>query len=202
MADRTPQAGVEVERKWKREDYRMPGIAPVLVQIDVGSPNEKVEVGVDAVMAKRIEFKPIPADAVEETRRRVQQAPVEHADAVLNAFATLQTLHDANAIDFLRGLAGAGDEVISQVADVATSPQSTRAIRNLLILVNLLGSIDPDTLERIVRSVIPAVTERQTAEPPSMFMIARQLFSRDARRALATGAGLLQGMGRVLGGGK
>ena len=29
----TPQQGVEVERKWKRADYRMPGLAPDLVQI-------------------------------------------------------------------------------------------------------------------------------------------------------------------------
>jgi uncharacterized protein YjgD (DUF1641 family) len=153
-------------------------------------------------MARSIEFKPAPMDAVEETRRRVQQAPIEHSEAVLNAYATLQTLHDTNALDFLRGFLGAGDEVISQVADVATSPQSTRALRNLLILVNVLGSIDPDALQRIVSSVTPAVTETQTAEPPSLFRIARQLFSRDARRALATGAGLLQGMGRVMGGGK
>ncbi len=29
----TPQNGVEVERKWRRSDYRMPGLAPELVQI-------------------------------------------------------------------------------------------------------------------------------------------------------------------------
>ena len=29
----TPQRGVEVERKWKRTDYHMPGERPVLVQI-------------------------------------------------------------------------------------------------------------------------------------------------------------------------
>jgi formate dehydrogenase major subunit len=29
----TPQAGVEVERKWKRSDYRIPGQPPSLVQI-------------------------------------------------------------------------------------------------------------------------------------------------------------------------
>jgi uncharacterized protein YjgD (DUF1641 family) len=149
-------------------------------------------------MAKPIEFRPDSTDAVEETRRRVQQAPVKHADAVLNTYATLQTLHDTNALDFLRGLMGAGDAVISQVADAATTPQATRAIRNLLILLNVLGSIDPDTLERMVRSVTPAVIDRQTMPPPSMFKIARQLFSRDARRALATGVGLLQGIGRSM----
>jgi uncharacterized protein YjgD (DUF1641 family) len=149
-------------------------------------------------MAKPIEFKPVPKNPVEETRRRLEQAPVEHAEAVMNAYATLQTLHDTNALDFLRGLLGAGDEVISQIADVATSPQSTRAIRNLLILVNLLGSIDPDDLERLVKAATPAVTERRNAEQPSVFRIARQLFSRDARRALATGAGLLESVGRAL----
>jgi formate dehydrogenase major subunit len=29
----TPQLGVEVERKWKRADYHMPGEGPALVQI-------------------------------------------------------------------------------------------------------------------------------------------------------------------------
>jgi formate dehydrogenase major subunit len=35
----TPQRGVEVERKWKRADYRMPGEPPVLVQISNGTRN-------------------------------------------------------------------------------------------------------------------------------------------------------------------
>jgi formate dehydrogenase major subunit len=32
---RTPQTGVEVERKWKRPDYRLPGTSE-LVQINKG----------------------------------------------------------------------------------------------------------------------------------------------------------------------
>jgi formate dehydrogenase major subunit len=40
---RTPQNGVEVERKWQRDDYRMPGLAPELVQIEVGSPAAKTK---------------------------------------------------------------------------------------------------------------------------------------------------------------
>src|ERR1700749_1018504 len=34
---RTPQSGVEVERKWKRKDYRQPG--DQLVQIETDSPH-------------------------------------------------------------------------------------------------------------------------------------------------------------------
>jgi formate dehydrogenase major subunit len=38
----TPQLGVEVERKWKRADYHMPGEGPALVQISTnGSPSRE-----------------------------------------------------------------------------------------------------------------------------------------------------------------
>ncbi len=43
----TPQHGVEVERKWKRLDYRQPGLSPALVQIDLrtnGHTTKKVRV--------------------------------------------------------------------------------------------------------------------------------------------------------------
>ncbi len=150
-------------------------------------------------MAKAIEFRPLAVPATEETQRRLDAAPLEHAEAVLNAFRTLQTLHDTDTLDLIRGLLGAGDEVLNQVVSVATSPQSTRAIRNLLVLTNLLGTIDPDALHRIANSVTPALTEQQSAEPPSLFAITKRLFGRDARRALATGVAVLEGVGRSLG---
>jgi uncharacterized protein YjgD (DUF1641 family) len=153
-------------------------------------------------MAKQIEFRPPLPSAQEELQRRLNAAPGEHADAVLNAFKTLQTLHDTRTLDFVQGLFGAGDEVLTQVVVIATSPQSTRAIRNLLVLTNILGNIDPDALQRIAQAVTPALTERQPAQPPSLFQITRQLFSRDARRALATGVSLLQAVGRSLGSGE
>jgi formate dehydrogenase major subunit len=34
-ATRTPQHGVEVERKWKRADYTLPGSTKQLVQIEL-----------------------------------------------------------------------------------------------------------------------------------------------------------------------
>ena len=104
-------------------------------------------------MAKQVPFRVQSVPAAEETQRKLDAAPLAHAEAVLNAFRTLQILHDTHTLDFVRGLLGAGDEVLSQVVSVATSPQSTRAIRNLLILTNLLGSIDPDTLHRITSAV-------------------------------------------------
>ena len=150
-------------------------------------------------MAKQVPFRVQPMPSAEETQRKLDAAPLAHAEAVLNAFRTLQTLHDTHTLDFVRGLLGAGDEVLSQVVSVATSPQSTRAIRNLLILTNLLGNVDPDTLHRITSAVTPTLTERQPVEPPSLFAMTRRLFSKDTRRALGAGLAVLEGLGRSLG---
>jgi uncharacterized protein YjgD (DUF1641 family) len=150
-------------------------------------------------MAKAIEFRPQAKPATEETQRRLDAAPLEHAEAILSAYRTLQTLHDTDALDLIRGLLGAGDEVLNQVVSVVTAPQSTRAIRNLLVLTNLLGTVDPEALHRVANTVTPILTEQQPAEPPSLFAITRRLFSRDSRRALATGVAVLEGVGRSLG---
>ncbi len=149
-------------------------------------------------MAKPIELRPMAVPAVEETQRRLDAAPREHAEAILQAYRTLQTLHDTHALDFVQGLLGAGDEVLNQVVSVVTAPQSMRAIRNLLVLTNLLGTVDPEALHRIASTVTPILTEQQPTEPPSLFAITRRLFSRDSRRALATGVAVLEGIGRSL----
>lgn len=154
-------------------------------------------------MAKAIEIRPQPRPAVEETQRKLDAAPMAHADAVLNAYRTLQTLHDTKSLDFVRGLLGAGDEVLTQVVSVATSPQSTRAIRNLLVLTDLLGNLNPDMLHRVGDNLQPVITAQHTTEPPSLLSTGwRLLTSKNVRRALATGVAVLEAVGSALGPGE
>ncbi len=151
-------------------------------------------------MAKAIEIRPNPIPAREETERRLNAAPREHAEAVLDAYRTLQTLHDTDTLAFVRGLLGAGDEVLTQVVSVATSPQSTRAIRNLLVLTDLLGTVSPDSLHRVASTVTPVLAEQQPTEPPSLLAIGwRFATSKNVRRALATGLAVLEAVGEALG---
>ena len=151
-------------------------------------------------MAKPIELRPQPVVATEETERRLDKAKLEHAEAVLDAYRVLQSMHDTGSLDLLRGLLGAGDKVITEVTDVMTSPASTRSIRNLLILTNLLSAVDPDALHRVVNDVTPAVGQyRGATKPPSLFASLRRLFSKDSRRAIATGVAVLESVGRAVG---
>jgi uncharacterized protein YjgD (DUF1641 family) len=151
-------------------------------------------------MAKAVEFRPVPRPAIEETKRKLAAAPLEHADAVLNAYRTLQMLHDSDTLDMVRGLLGAGDTVLSESVSVITSENSMRAIRNLLVLINLAGEIDPQVLHSLADTLTPLVKpSAPLPEPPSLFSMVKRLFSRDVRRVLGVGIATLEGVGRGMG---
>ena len=149
-------------------------------------------------MAKPIEIKPQPRNAREELQRRLDNAPIEHADAMLSLYELLQQLHDSGTLDVLRGALGAGDEVLNHVVRLATQPESVRSIRNLLILAKLLGSIDPQLLHHVAETLPQAVEQSSTNEPPSLLTLLGRFRSKESRRALAAGATLLEGVGRGL----
>jgi uncharacterized protein YjgD (DUF1641 family) len=148
-------------------------------------------------MAKPIELIPVVHDAREELKRRVDAAPVEHADAVLSAYELLQQLHESGTLDTLRGLFGAGDQVIRHTVGLATKPEAVNALRNLLIMGKVLGSVDPEVLHRLVAD-LPVAMKQPEENPPSLFAIFRRMSSKASRRALALGVGVLEGVGNGL----
>ena len=153
-------------------------------------------------MAKPVEIKPQPRNAREELQRRLDNAPIEHADAMLSLYELVQDMHDSGTLDVLRGALGAGDAVLNHVVQLATQPEAVRGIRNLLVLGKLLGSIDPELLHKVTENLPTAVQQSASAEPPSLFSLLGRFRSKDSRRALAAGATLLEGVGRGLGGGQ
>lgn len=149
-------------------------------------------------MAKPIELIPTLRDAREELRRRVENAPAEHAVAVLSAFDLLDELHTSGTLDVLRGAVGAGGEIVKQGSALAAKPESIKAMRNLLVVAQLLGSIDPDTLHRVADGLPSAAEQDRNQKPPSLFRIFRRLSSENSRRALAVLTGILDNVGRGL----
>jgi uncharacterized protein YjgD (DUF1641 family) len=113
-------------------------------------------------------------------------ARVEHAEAVLAGYKTLQTLHDSGSLDILRGLAGANEHIIDQLSEALNTPEMIRGIRNLLPLSKLLGNIDPDRLESVVSSINEALEKgrEEAGHPPGIMNIFKRSHSEDSRRAL------------------
>ncbi len=134
----------------------------------------------------------------EERMSKLSSAPVEHAEALLDLYELVEVLHDRGTLDLLRGLAGASGDIMGRLAEAGSQPGSIKAARNLIELSKLLSRFDPEELQRTIEDGSEALARAQAAnaEPPGMWAIVRRMTSRDARRALAMFAELLNETGR------
>lgn len=150
-------------------------------------------------MAKPIQLD-IPARNREaEHRAMLATLPVEHAEALADLLDLAEDLRRHNVINTLRGAVGAGGELITHVSEAMAQPEAERGLRNLIALSKLLGSVNPELIETVRRSLPaswrdPAVRD-ETTRTPGLWKVARTLTSPPARRALM-GVGLvLAGVG-------
>ncbi len=138
------------------------------------------------------------ADPREELLKRIQDAPIAHADAVLSAYDLLQSLHDTGTLDILRGAFGAGDALVEHVVSLLTAPESVTALRNLIIIGKALGSVNPDILHALLDGIPQVTAQAPGAEPPTLFALGRRATSPDARRGLSAAVSVLEVLGRGL----
>ena len=151
-------------------------------------------------MARPIPLELPPRDPQRELNSRLQQAPLEHAEAVLAAYEVLQGLHDSGALELVRGALGGGGKILEQVVAVTSSPESVRATRNLLLLVTALGEIEPALLSDLTRAIPKALVQAnaEEAKPPGLFKLMSTFWNKDFRRGLAAFNDLLVVFGRNL----
>jgi uncharacterized protein YjgD (DUF1641 family) len=151
-------------------------------------------------MAQPIPLELPARDPRAELQARLQNAPQEHAEALLSAYEVLQGLHDRGVFELLRGALGSSDKVIEIVVNAARTPEAIRGIRNIITLTNILGSIEPELVEGFARSLPEAIayTKAHEAKPPGAFGILVQFAHKDFRRGLVLVNSLLESFGRNL----
>lgn len=146
-------------------------------------------------MAKPIQLDIPTRNREAEHRAMLATLPVEHAEALADLLALAEDLRRHNVINTLRGAVGAGGQLITYVAEAMAQPETARGLRNLIALSKLLGSINPELLETVQRSLPESWTDPasrgETTKTPSLWKVGRTLTSPPARRAL-------MGMGMVL----
>ena len=120
-------------------------------------------------MANPIAFKLKPANPKQELQRRLDAAPVEHAEALLVAYDLLETAHRQGILDALHGAIGAKDTIAGLLAEYSIEPISVHAIRNALSLAKMLGSLPPETLSRMSKNMAQAVDGHQKETPPPRY---------------------------------
>jgi len=151
-------------------------------------------------MAQPIPLYLAPRDPREDLESRLRQAPLDHAEAVLAAYEVLQGLHDRGVLELMRGTLGGSEKILEQVVAVASSAESVRATRNLLLLATTLGEIDPALLSDLTRAIPKALVQANAEEsrPPGLFKLLSTFWNADFRRGLAAFNDLLVVFGRNL----
>lgn len=144
---------------------------------------------------------PLPTrDPRAELQARLQNAPLEHAEALLAGYEVLQGLHDRGVLELLRGALGPSDKVLESVVNAAGMPGSIRGIRNLIIMARILGNIPPELIEGFARSLPEALalTKAHEAKPPGFWGILKSFRNRNFRRGLVLINSMLEAFGRNL----
>jgi uncharacterized protein YjgD (DUF1641 family) len=138
-------------------------------------------------MARPIVLEAPARDLRKEHEAQLENAPLDHAPALLDAYELLEQLHQSGVFELLRGVLGAGDKLVENVAAAADTPQAVNALRNAILLGKMLGSIDPEVMESYTAAVIGTVGHKPNpdSEPPGLFAVFNQLRRREVRRTLA-----------------
>jgi uncharacterized protein YjgD (DUF1641 family) len=147
-------------------------------------------------MAVPLRQKPVITESATDLHARLDEARVKHAEAILAAYELLQELHDAGVLDLCRGALGAGDTIVTKAALAINSPEAINSFRNIVSLVKILSSFDPEFLHRLSQEL--SHSKRPKPQKVGAWRFARMVFGADARRAITGAAAFLQAFGRAL----
>jgi Uncharacterized conserved protein len=148
-------------------------------------------------MAQPITFE-APAKHGTANMEQLRSAPAEHAEALLSAYELLQLLHDRGVLNLLRGVVGAGDELIGAMAAAVNTPESIRGIRNFLLLTKFFASIPPEVLSSLAETVSSGAKREKARKAPGLLQLLWRLRNENSRHAAAVGLDLLEGVGKGL----
>lgn len=151
-------------------------------------------------MANPIAFKPAPVDFKADLRRRLADAPDDHAAALLKTYDVLEAAHEEGLLDLLHGMIGSRDAIVTKLAEYAALPEGVAGIRNLLTAAKILTELDPEVLEHVSRAMADAsAAHKQEQRPPSLWQIWKRSTSEDGRRGLSFVTLVLSSLGKSLG---
>jgi uncharacterized protein YjgD (DUF1641 family) len=151
-------------------------------------------------MAQPIALEIPPRDARKELLARLENAPAEHAEALLDSYELLQQLHDARVFEVLRGVLSAGDKVVETAVSATQSTEGIHALRNAIIIGKMLGSINPELMQCISTAVGETLgsQKKPVIDPPGLFSLLSQFRHKELRRSVALINRFLETLGTQL----
>jgi len=149
-------------------------------------------------VAKQITFIKTPLQPREALARKLEEAPIEHAAALLNAYDVLQAAHEHGLLDVLKGAISAEDTIIEKVAGYADTPEGIRLMRNLLLVGAIVGSLDPDLLHAATKDLRASLSEEAERPQPELWATLKRMTGPDTLSGLSFAITALESLGRTV----
>jgi uncharacterized protein YjgD (DUF1641 family) len=151
-------------------------------------------------MAQPATFHVVARDGNGALRAQLQAVPEKHGEAILAACEILQELHDHGILEVLRGGLAASDQLLELAVASADTPETVRAIRNLLYWSTIVGRIEPEWIQGVAKAIPDglALATTQRDQRASIWKVLRRAMSRDSLRGLTAAVDFLESFGRRL----
>lgn len=144
-------------------------------------------------------------ELTEEQKRKkdleeVEAALLDNKEAILETLDIIKNMHERGALSLLGGLFAEGDRVLSVLVNAMDKPEATNSIKNMLLMIGVLGTINVQQLEPLLlklNSGIARVAEYREREEDRLgyFDVVKSLKDPEINRALSLLFEFLRGMG-------
>lgn len=149
-------------------------------------------------MANSIPFIPPHQNSRESLYQELQRAPIEHSEALLDAYEILQLLRDKGILEIVKGGLKSGEKLLEIVTQIIETQGAVNFFRNLTILIKMVGGLNPETLETLENSLAGNLANAETQDPPGLFSLLIKLASQDNRRILSMITSVSESLGKQL----
>jgi len=142
----------------------------------------------------------------EEQKRKsdleeIETALLDNKDAILQSMDILKHMNQRGVLSLLDGLFSEGDKVLNVLVKAADKPEATNTIKNLLLMIGVLGTINVQQLEPLLLKLnsgiarVAEYTDSEDDDKLGYFDIVRSLKDPEINRALSLLFEFLKGMG-------
>lgn len=131
--------------------------------------------------------------------REIEDSLLKNKQALLDTLDLVQHMHDRGIISLLSGLFAEGDKVLQILIKKMDSKETANTLKNLLLMVGVLGTINVKQLEPILLKLNAGIArvaeDKDHDEQIGYFDIVKSLKDPEINRSIAFFFDFLKGMG-------
>ncbi len=141
-------------------------------------------------------------ELTEEEKRKqdlleIEQILADNKEVIKELFSVINKMKDRNVLNMVNSLFGQGDRVLDIVVKAADKPETANTIKNLLLMLGMLGTLNVQQLEPVILKVNNGIARMAQAdkEDEGYVSMIYSLSKPEVKRAISLLFTFLKGMG-------